>query len=116
MPKVIYTEKDIEEMFKRGQLSLEMSEQTGLTDLAFERAHRLGVRLVNPAPENPPAAPVRPYISNRVEPQNARLTSTDQGELAQRIRKAVQTKLDGQVDADLLDTIIRRVLESTGVK
>jgi hypothetical protein len=36
--------------------------------------------------------------------------------LAGRIRAAVNARLRDQIDAQLLDTIIRRVLASTGLK
>jgi chorismate mutase len=39
-----------------------------------------------------------------------------QEKIAQRIRSAVFARLGDQIDAKLLDTIIERVLKSTGVK
>ncbi len=130
MPKEFYTEKDIEDLVKRGVLSLEVNDNVVLTDLAYEKANRLGMRLVRDKPDNPPGAPVRPYIaqqpasppvasapaqsslpgSDRVTPQ------TDGADLHQRIRSAVIARLGNQVDAKLLDVIITRVLQNTGVK
>ena len=46
MPKDFITERDIEDMVKRGILSLEINDQVVLTDLAYEKANRLGMRLV----------------------------------------------------------------------
>ena len=69
MPKVFYTEKDIEDMVKRGTLSLEMNDNVVLTDLAYEKANRLGLKLVRDKPENPPAAPVRPYVVQQSAPR-----------------------------------------------
>lgn len=123
MPKEFYTEKDIEDLFKRGVMSLEISDQVALTDLAYEKARRLGVRLIQRSPDNPPGAPVRPYLSQRTAqtgaapapftPPEAR---PDQVDLQTRIRSAVNARLGSQVDANLLDAIIKRVLKSTGVK
>ncbi len=131
MPKVFYTENDIEDMVKRGILSLEVNDNVVLTDLAYEKANRLGLKLVRDKPDNPPAAPVRPYISQQagrqpaaatprssvpaVEPAGSRLPAQNP-ELHERIRNAVIARLGNQVDATLLDVIIRRVLASTGVK
>lgn len=140
MPKEFYTEKDIEDMVKRGILSLEISDNVSLTDLAYEKANRLGVKLVQEKPDNPPAAPVRPYVSQQTilslpqtslslpqtpksspvpalqtEKVDSSLRSTD-GDLHQRIRGAVIARLGNQVDSALLDVIIQRVLNSTGVK
>jgi hypothetical protein len=134
MAKTFYTEKDIEDMVKRGVLSLEVSDQVVLTDLAYEKANRLGMRLVRTAPDNPPAAPVRPYLAEKPgwpEPPMAKSAApvpalmpaspvpapqADGAELHQRIRSAVIARLGGQVDANLLDVIITRVLNSTGLK
>jgi hypothetical protein len=127
MPKVFYTEKDIEDLARSGQMTLEVTDNVALTDLAYEKARRLGVRLVTGAAENPPAAPVRPYLSQKsdvrpVSPVTAESSSppvpavgVSRAELSQRIRSAVLAKLGSQVDPELLDVIIRRVLDSTGV-
>jgi hypothetical protein len=48
MPKTFYTEIDIEDMVKRGTLSLEINDNVVLTDLAYEKANRLGVKLIPP--------------------------------------------------------------------
>ena len=69
MAKVFYTEIDIVDMVKRGILSLEINDNVVLTDLAYEKANRLGLKLVRDKPDNPPAAPVRPYITQKT-PQN----------------------------------------------
>ncbi len=136
MPKVFYTETDIEDMVKRGTMSLEINDNVVLTDLAYEKAQRLGLKLVQDKPENPPAAPVRPYVANSLQPPKpaesySRLeapprveaprpvvvpAATATPDLAQRIRSAVLARLGSQVDGALLDVIIQRVLASTGGK
>jgi hypothetical protein len=149
MPKEFYTERDIEDMARRGILSLEINDDVVLTDLAYEKANRLGVRLVRDKPDNPPAAPVRPYLSQQAaqpasppppRPSTAQPGSpaaaqagsgpatptgaaqgvpaplADGAELRQRIRSAVIARLGAQVDSNLLDVIITRVLNSTGVR
>lgn len=142
MPKEFYTERDIEDMVKRGILSLQLNDNVVLTDLAYEKANRLGMRLLRDKPENPPGAPVRPYIA-QVQQGAARLTGAppaagsaaasapipaastagvvpppqvDGADLRQRIRSAVTARLGSQVDEKLLDVIITRVLQSTGIK
>jgi hypothetical protein len=122
MPKVFYTEIDIEDMVKRGILSLEVNDNVVLTDLAYEKANRLGLKLVRDKPENPPAAPVRPYVAQQMlQKQMEAISGVDvpppaANDLAQRIHDAVVARLGSQVDPALLDTIIQRVLVSTGVK
>lgn len=144
MPKEFYTERDIEDMVKRGILSLELSDGVVLTDLAYEKANRLGMKLVRDKPDNPPAAPVRPYIAQQAprpaagvippaQPcpgpaapvsappaqsggQSVPPPQVDGVEIHQRIRNAVIARLGSQVDGKLLDVIITRVLQNTGVK
>lgn len=122
MPKVIYTDQDIEDMLRSGTRSLELNDGVVLTDMAYEKAQRLGLKLVHAGPDNPPAAPLRPYISQPLhhEPQQASAATPDrrhvQSDLQQRIRNAVLSRMGNQVDPALLDVIIQRVLASTGVK
>jgi hypothetical protein len=126
MPKEFYTERDIEDMFKRGILSLQVTDNVVLTELAYEKANRLGMQLLRETrepreqgarPVEPPAAPVRPYISQVLQPTaGVALSAPAEADLSGRIRSAVLAQLGNQVDPALLDTIIQRVLKSTGVK
>ena len=134
MPKEFYTEKDIEDLVKRGVRSLQVTENVVLTELAYEKANRLGLQLVSDRADHPPAAPVRPYLSEggtrRAQPVVApvapampppALTPTlSQGErgtgVEARIRSAVIAKLGNQVDAKLLDNIIQRLVKGVGLK
>ena len=133
MSKKFYTDKDIEELFHNGVKSLQVSDDVVLTDLAFEKARTLGLL----ADDSPPAAPVRPYLSDvkpihskgRVDSVSSALSqpqptltpspspSREKGvELEKRIREKVAAKLGNQVDASLLDAIIKRALKATGMK
>jgi hypothetical protein len=132
MPKEFYTEKDIEDLFKHGIKSLQITENIVLTELAYEKANRLGLQLFSNQPENPPAAPVRPYLSApqrqtpRPQPIIAPAVMTrpkpvsSQGEresdIEKRIHSAVIARLGNQVDAKLLDNIIHRVVKGVGLK
>jgi hypothetical protein len=129
MPKAFYTEKDIEDLVKQGILSLEITDNVVLTELAYEKAGRLGMKLIKERPDNPPSAPVRPYITARPVDRPAAVTlassasapvsparTVDDKDLHERIRVAVVARLGTQVDAKLLDVIIQRVLTSTGIK
>ena len=117
MPKEFYTERDIEDMVKRGILSLQVNDNVVLTELAYEKANRLGMQLLREKPVEPPSAPVRPYISQEPTRQAAPAAPVAvEADLTQRIRAAVLAQLGGQVDPALLDVIIQRVLKSTGVK
>ncbi len=122
MPKTFYTENDVVDLVKHGVLSIEVNDNVVLTDLAYEKANRLGLKLVRDKPDNPPAAPVRPYIAQQAAAKQREVTPAAEvsppagTDLVKRIHSAVVARLGNQVDPALLDTIIQRVLTSTGVK
>ncbi len=102
MPKIFYTEIDIKKMAEQGIQSLEINDNMALTDLAHETARRLGVKLVCNQGSAPPAQQMRACPAAP--------------ELAQRIRNAVTAQMGDQIAPPVLDTIIQRVLTSTGLK
>ena len=119
MAKKFYTERDIEDMVTQGKMSLVVDDDVILTDLAFEKANRLNLKLIQPH-QKPPGAPERPYLSEsavkKESPSPAGKTANvDDEELRERIRKAVKAKLGDQIDPALLETIITRVLNNVGV-
>jgi hypothetical protein len=120
MPKKFYTERDIEDLVNRGQMTLEMSPDVVLTELAFEKAESLGLKLLQ-SYQLPPAAPMRPYLSQPQLPGSDGCECCDKKDqtdeqLRQRIRDSVKAKLGNQIDPTLLETIITRVLNNIGVK
>ena len=130
MPKEFYTEKDIEDLFGRGIKSLQVTENVVLTELAYEKAKRLGFQLITDRADHPPAAPVRPYLSQgpavQAKPAAVAVTpdpmpqpgpaAKNSGDIENRIRSAVIARLGNQVDARLLDNIIHRVVKGIGLK
>jgi L-fuculose-phosphate aldolase len=62
MAKTIITDRDIEDLAKRGAVDLMLDSETLLTDLAYEKAGQLGIKLVAARPENEPASG-SPYLS-----------------------------------------------------
>jgi hypothetical protein len=128
MPKTFYTERDIDDLLRQGVQSLIVDDDVVLTDLAYERARKRGLELLR-ADDQPPGAPIRPYIAklaspsasgNRIEraappappfsAPAAEGTSKDDGELFQRVYQASLARLGDAVDPNLLRTIIQRVL------
>jgi hypothetical protein len=109
---------------------LQITENVVLTELAYEKAKRLDFQLITDRADNPPAAPVRPYISEQqtsrpvvtigpatpvveAQPKPAQSNTSD---VEAKIRSAVLARLGDQVDAKLLDNIIHRVVKSVGLK
>lgn len=132
MPKTFYTERDIEDMVRSGVTSLIVDEDVALTDLAYEKARKLGVELLREN-DQPPAAPVRPYIAERASssassPRKSVATPSrgptptvaksiaGADDLQQRVYQAALARLGDSVDAKLLETIVQRVLKSINTK
>lgn len=67
MPKTFYTERDIEDLARRGVISLVEDDDVVFTDLAREKARRLGIEIVHEI-DAPPSAPERPYITKLTSP------------------------------------------------
>lgn len=126
MPKEFYTEKDIEDLFQRGVRSLRITENVVLTELAYEKARRLEFQLLSDRADDPPAAPVRPYLSEQqtrrpvptvsAAPVAGTQPGQAESDVEKRIRSAVIARLGNQVDTGLLDTIIQRVVKGVGLK
>lgn len=145
MPKQFYSDKDIEELHRNGIQSLRVTDAVVLTDLAYEKARLLGLQLIFDGADGPPAAPVRPYLSEvkpprtqpKVDPVSSVLSQppptltpnpsprqslpqrpqgTRGAELEKRIREKVAAQLGSQIDPQLLDSILKRTLKVLGVK
>jgi len=137
MPKIFYTEHEIEDLFKSGVTRIDINDNVVLTGLAYEKAVRLGMQLVQPS-EQVSDAPVRPYLSKVMVNQNTfrdsrpsgqplsqyqttgigtenQKTGTLPADIQSRIKNAVIAKLGSNVDQGLLDIIIRRVLDQVKV-
>ena len=135
MPKTFYMERDIEDLIRQGVKSLIVDDDVVLTDLAYEKARKLGLELLRAA-DQPPAAPIRPYIAKLPSPSaggTAKATvsasattpahsptpgehEADGNDLHQRVYKAALARLGDSVDPKLLDVIVRRVLDSINTK
>ena len=109
MPKIFYTERDIDDLKARGVTSLDVTDNIVLTDLAVERAMRHEIKL-NRVEHSSATATYSPSVNTYAAyPREANSASVD-AELKEKIKSAVLARLNGQVDATLLDAVITRVL------
>jgi hypothetical protein len=111
--KTFYTVVDIEELARHGVDTLQVHEDIYLTDLAREKAERLGIMLVAEH-LTPASAPIRPYIGAQPRAQSAPAQPDSRDALYQQVRAEVERRLGDEFDPALLDTIIRRVLDGLG--
>ena len=117
MSKVFYTARDIEDLFHSGVSTLVVNDDVVVTDLGREKAAKLGVELVREH-DQPSSSPIRPYITEQPSPnapaslpEEPRATTPRQN-LEDRVLQAVQEKIGDKVDAQLLKTIIHRVIKN----
>jgi hypothetical protein len=98
MAKTIYTERDVEDLARRGAKEIALTDDVYLTDSARERAEKLGIALHAAAP---PAA--RTGDLPVVPRENAE-------QVVSQVQAAVMAKLGPGVDAAVIERIVRRVV------
>jgi hypothetical protein len=102
MARTIYTERDIEEMARKGVSELTLGENVYVTDVARERAEKLAIRLVPPA--------VMVSASPVVVPSRATPGSIDKEELYRRVKAGVLARLGNSIDEKIIDQVARKVV------
>ena len=108
MPKIFYTERDIDEMKARGVTSLDITDNVVITDLALERAMRYEMKINRAESASTPKATLSGSV-NLVAAYPREAPVVDAA-LKAKIKSLVLAKLDGQVDSALLDAVITKVL------
>ena len=109
MPKIFYTEVDVDDMHRRGVDSLDITDNVVVTELGLERAMKHGMK-INRSDTIAPKATFSGSVN--LTAAYPRAESSSNAELKQRIKSAVLAKLDGQVDAVVLDAVIAKVVSS----
>ncbi len=110
-----YTEIDIIDMLRAGKRSLVLNDDDRITDVARERAIKEGIQVTRPPSEAAKRPEYQaPALSSA--PRSPRLSSSQRrGDIQQRVRQTVQSKLGNSVDPQMIDDIIRRVLDQLGI-
>ncbi len=97
MPKTIYTDRDIEDLTRRGIKELAITDDVYLTDLARERAEKLGLTL-------------RASQASAGAPAQFGIPRENTEQLVNQVKADVIAKLGSQVDAAMIERIVRRVV------
>ena len=108
MAKIFYTDHDIEDLANQGVTSIETSDDVVLTDLARDKARRLGIALVSQRDR------ARTAKSDSNPPVDVAQSPKPEGDMESRVFFAVKKRLGDQVDDALLRTIVKRVITSLG--
>lgn len=100
MARTIYTERDVEDLARRGGKEIVIGDEVYLTDVARERAEKLGIVLrVGAAP-----SPAKSAVSLPSVPRE----NTD--DIVNKVKADVLAKLGNSVDAAVIEKIVRRVV------
>ena len=94
MAKTFYTERDIQDLVARGVTSLEVNDDVVITDMGRDEALKHGLRLEKTKPGAPAVS-----------------AADETDELIHRVKAAVLARLGEQVDAQMLDSVVTRVVK-----
>ena len=95
MPKIFYTERDIDDMKARGVKSLDITDNVVITDLALERALRYEMQINRADNASAPKATFSASVNLvAAYPREAPVVDVD---LKQKIKSLVLAKLNGQI-------------------
>ena len=104
MARTIYTERDIEEMARRGIREVQVNDEIYLTDLARERMQALGIKARIAGPE--PAA----QADDSGPAAAGALSEAEKDMLAEKVKSGVIARLGAGVDVAVVDSVVRRVI------
>ncbi len=110
MPRTFYTERDIEDLAKKGVREIEVNDDVYITDVAREKMEQLGIRAKSAARSTATAAiPTTPSTSPA--PSSAgTLTEQEREQVFLKVRSGVIARLGPGVDAAVVDAVVRRVV------
>ncbi len=109
MPRIFYTERDIEDLAKRGVKEVEVNDDVYITDVAREKMEQLGIKAKSVSSR--PATSM-PSVTPAVLPPAASgsLSEAEKQQVMDKVRSGVIARLGPGVDTALVDTIVRRVV------
>ncbi len=106
MPRIFYTERDIEELAKRGVKEIEVNDDVYITDVAREKMEQLGIKAKSLSSR--PASNTLPNVQSPVA--SGTLSEAEKQQVMEKVRSGVIARLGPGVDTSLVDTIVRRVV------
>jgi len=112
MPKTFITERDVDDLKARGVTSIDMTNNVVMTDLAVERAFRHGIKINRVEHTALPTASFSPSVNTFASKPIERTLSVPDADVIAKVKSAVLARLDGQVDAALLDAVITKVVSA----
>jgi hypothetical protein len=109
MGRIIYTEREIEDLARRGVTELEVDDNVYLTDLAREKMDQLGIKR-NVKQTASAAGAVRGRPGSTPDAGSGTLSAADRQELIERVKSGVIARLGPGVDSAIVHQIVTRVV------
>ncbi len=123
MSRTFYTERDIEDMAKRGVTEIEINDSVYITDVAREMMDKLGIKrkVTNGAPasssvlKSPDVANLHvPTLAAATVPSSVSvdggLDAAEKQEVIAKVKSGVIARLGPSVDVNVVEQIVRRVV------
>ncbi len=108
MARTFYTERDIEELAKRGVHEIQVNDEVYLTDLAREKMEALGIKARTIGASVTPAMPGSGSAASPVT--SGPLSEAERKQVIDKVKQGVIARLGPGVDTTLVDNIVRRVV------
>lgn len=105
MPRTIYTERDIEDLARRGVTTIDVDDSVYITDVARERMEALGVQVRRSGAQGGLAA-----AASSAGPGAAPMSDAEKQQVIEQVKRGVIARLGPGVDAAMVDTLVRRVV------
>jgi hypothetical protein len=109
MARTFYTERDIQDLAKRGVTEIPVDDSVYITDAAREMMDRLGMtrKVTNRAGGGSGAAGNSPV---RTASSGGALTPQEEEEVIAKVKSGVIARLGAGVDTAVVDQVVRRVV------
>lgn len=114
MARTFYTERDIQDLAKRGVMEIEMNDSVYITDLAREMMDKLGIkRKMSGSSAAASSVLASPDVANlhTAAPASSTALAPDEKQMViEQVKSGVIARLGPGVDANVVDQIVRRVV------
>jgi hypothetical protein len=116
MARTFYTERDIEDLAKRGVTEIQVDDSVYITDAAREMMDKLGIKRKVTGSASASAAVLKsPNVMNhqRSAPpsRNTALTDAEKQQVIEQVKSGVIARLGPGVDSAVVEQIVKRVVE-----
>ncbi len=109
MPRIFYTERDIQDLAQRGVREIEVNDNVSITDVAREKMEALGIKAKTVSSASAAPAPTA-APSSLSGVSGGPLSEMEKQQVMEKVRSGVIARLGPGVDIALVDTIVRRVV------